>query len=149
MTKVSYNPFRPARVKTFDHFLDEIVGTTFSEIIGSTFVSATPSVNIVESDTDYSIEVAAPGLAKGDFDVVVEDEELIVTGKKEEVNAVDTEKGKYTRREFNYQSFSRRFHLSDDLDKESISAIYANGILTVKISKKEDSSAVNRTIEIG
>ena len=148
MTKVSYNPFSPGRVKTLDHFIDEIVGTTFSDIIGTTFVNATPSVNIIEDDQEYSIDIAAPGLAKEDFDVVIENDELIVSGKKEEVLSEDAEQGKYTRREFNYQSFKRRFHLSDDLDQESITALYSDGILKVKIAKLQEVSDGTRTIEI-
>ena len=148
MTKVSYNPFSPGRVKTLDHFIDEIVGTTFSDIIGTTFVNATPSVNIIEDDQEYSIDIAAPGLAKEDFDVVIENDELIVSGKKEEALSEDTEQGKYTRREFNYQSFKRRFHLSDDLDRESITALYSDGILKVKIAKLQEVSDGTRTIEI-
>jgi len=147
MNTISYNPFKPTRVKTFDHLLDELVSTPFSDFFGTRFVSGTPSVNIVESDEAYDIEVAAPGLSKDEFNITLENDELIITGKKE--NSVeDTSTGKFTRREFNYQSFERRFHLSEDLDRASISANYNSGILKIILAKSKETGPSSKTIEI-
>jgi len=147
MNSISYNPFRSGRVRSFDQLLDEIVATPLSDLFGTSFVSDSPSVNIVESEQDYLIHVAAPGLNKGDFDVLIEEDELIVSGKKEQVDE-NKEKGKYTRREFNYQTFKRRFHLSEDLNRESIAATYADGILTINIDKSQEPENKTQTIEI-
>ncbi|MDF1548233.1 MAG: Hsp20/alpha crystallin family protein, partial [Bacteroidales bacterium] len=46
--------------------------------------------------------------------------------------------GKYSRKEFSYQSFSRSFSLPDLVDEEHIKAKYENGILFVNIPKKEE-----------
>ena len=111
-------------------------------------LATSPAVNIAETADAYRIEVAAPGLDKGDFKVKVEGDLLSITAKrevKEEVN-----RGNYTRREFNYVSFQRNFHLPEQVDSNNIKANYENGILHVTLEKKQEAKPLPaRVIEIG
>ena len=61
-----------------------------------------PSVNIVEEEKDYKIEVAAPGMSKNDFDVHLNDDNELVVGmeKKTEKNGSESKDRKYLHREF-------------------------------------------------
>jgi HSP20 family protein len=96
-----------------------------------------PSVNIKESADGFEFEVAAPGLAKEDFQVVLKNNVLTISSeKKMESETKDGEQ--FTRQEFSYQSFSRSFTLPDSTDSEKIRAKYENGILRVNIPKKEE-----------
>ena len=99
-------------------------------------------------DKSFDIEVAAPGLAKADFDIQAENDLLKITAKKEQKEEVKD--GKYYRREFNYSSFSRSFQIPDSVDASSIEANYKNGVLTVTLPKREEVVAkeTTRTIEI-
>ena len=108
-----------------------------------------PAINVVESDKDYKVEVAAPGMKKEDFNIHVGDNnELVIT--MEQKNENKEEHKKYLRREFAYSKFQQSFILPDDVEKEKISASVTDGILTIDLPKHtpEEKAKVNRVIEI-
>ncbi|UOB17090.1 Hsp20/alpha crystallin family protein [Abyssalbus ytuae] len=95
-----------------------------------------PALNIRETDKEFHIELAAPGLSKNDFEVTIDDGYLNIYGKKSDKKE---EKDKnYTRREFNYSSFKRSLLLPENVKEEDISAHYENGILMLTLFKKEE-----------
>lgn len=95
-----------------------------------------PKVNIIEDGNGYTVEMAAPGLTKGDFNIQLENNILTISSEKQEdVNNGDNG---HTRREFSYQAFTRSFTIPESANGEKIGAKYANGILTVSIPKKEE-----------
>ncbi len=107
-----------------------------------------PPVNISETDSIYNIELASPGKSKEDFQIDLENGILkISTEKKEETNEENKE---YTRREFKHLSFTRSFTLPKEADENQVSAEYTNGILHLKIGKKEEvkQKKIVRKIEI-
>lgn len=98
--------------------------------------SQKPSVNILETDDSYLLEVAAPGYLKDEFKIEVDKNILTISATKEEAKE---ETGKYTRREFRNTSFSRSFTLPENkFDDTKIEASYEAGILQVNIFKKEE-----------
>lgn len=97
-----------------------------------------PSVNLSETDKEYQIDLAAPGMKKDDFKVEIEDKTLSIASEKEERFEEADEKEHYMRKEFNYSSFSRSFHLPDAAEKEKIDAVYRDGILHITIPKKNN-----------
>ena len=108
-----------------------------------------PAINVVESDKDYKVEVAAPGMKKEDFNIHLGDNnELIIT--MEQKNENKEEHKKYLRREFSYTKFEQSFVLPDNVDKEKIAANVNDGVLTVTLPKEtpEQKAKVNRSIEI-
>lgn len=108
-----------------------------------------PAINVVESDKDYKVEVAAPGMKKEDFNIHLGDNnELIIT--MEQKNENKEEHKKYLRREFAYSKFQQSFVLPDNVEKEKISASVNDGILTIELPKQapEEKAKVNRVIEI-
>ncbi|MEZ7885511.1 MAG: Hsp20/alpha crystallin family protein [Bacteroidales bacterium] len=107
-----------------------------------------PSVNIKEGPEGFEVEMAAPGMEKGDFKISVNQGILSISSEKKMEN--ETKEGEqFTRREFSYQSFCRSFSLPLSVDSEKIAAKYDNGILTVSIPKREEAKPKpERTIEI-
>ncbi|MES2140716.1 MAG: Hsp20/alpha crystallin family protein [Bacteroidota bacterium] len=99
------------------------------------FSSKVPSVNITETEKEYKIELAAPGLEKKDFKIEVENKVLIISSEKEEEKKEEDKN--YKRREFSYSSFSRSFQLPEDILSDKIDAKYENGILKLSVPKKE------------
>jgi HSP20 family protein len=147
MSLVRYNPFRDLKPVTVDSIFDDFFGRSVSDFIGTEFVSTTPSVNIIESDNNYTIEVAAPGLNKSDFNLSLDKDQLTISAMKE--NKEESKDGKWSRKEFSFKRFKRSFHISDDIDQDSISANYDNGILSVVLNKKEEAKPkAPTTIEI-
>lgn len=92
-----------------------------------------PAVNVKETDKDYELELAAPGLNKKDFRITADDGILTISSEKKEEKE-QKEKG-YTRKEFEYSSFSRSFTLPQDTNEEDIKASYQDGVLKVSIAK--------------
>jgi len=110
--------------------------------------STLPSMNVKETPEAFEIEMAAPGMEKDDFKIELDNGCLTISSEKKQENTTE-EKGKYTRREFSYQSFSRTLELPTSADNEKISAKYDKGILKVTISKKEEEKPKPvKTIEI-
>ncbi len=103
-------------------------------------------VNIIESKETFDIQVLAPGLKKEDFVLSVDNGLLTIsyTKTKEE----NTEGFTFVKKEFSIDSFKRTFTLTDKTDSEKIEASYTNGILEVKIAKKEQVKPEVKTIKI-
>ncbi|QUI92713.1 Hsp20/alpha crystallin family protein [Prevotella denticola] len=107
-----------------------------------------PAINVQESDKDYTVELAAPGLSKDDFDVNINsDGDLTI--KMEKKAEEKEEKGHYLRREFAYSKYEQTLILPDDVQKEGIAARVANGVLTVVLPKiKVQEQKVERQITV-
>lgn len=146
MKLAKFNSIHPADSLT--KWIDNVFNTTLADAIGTDFTITSPSVNISEHDTHYSLNVAAPGLTKQDFNISIEDEQLIISAEKK--SEKEETQGKYTRREFNYGSFKRSFHLDDTINREGISAAYEDGVLKLTLPKKDDAvkKSTSQIIEI-
>jgi HSP20 family protein len=105
-----------------------------------------PAVNITETDTEYILELAAPGMKKSDFHVNIDRNVLTVSSEKEEEKE---EKDKnYTRKEFSYSSFERSFTLPESIEQDKIDAKYTNGVLKLVLPKKEEVIPKTKEIKI-
>lgn len=130
----------------FSNIIDDVLNSSLSDIIGTDFVSDSPSVNITEKEVQHNIKVAAPGLDKSAFVIKLDKDQLIVSTNIEQNKQTESN---YLRREFSYSNFKRSFHLPETIDRENISATYINGILDITIAKKKfDNSPSGRTIDI-
>lgn len=146
MNLVKFNPFVPGR-SFFNDFSDAFFNTNIGNFIGSDFVLSNPSVNVIESDNQFKIEVAAPGLEKKDFNLSIEQNQLIIESSKKEEKEIREEK--FTRREFNYTAFKRSFSLPESVDSSKITATYENGVLNILLPKVKDAKTNGlRTIKV-
>jgi HSP20 family protein len=107
-----------------------------------------PAVNIKETSEQYIIEMAAAGMKKEDFNINLERNIIMISSEKKEVKTEENKEENYTRKEFNYSSFSRSFVLPEVANRESINATYENGVLKVVIPKKEEAKLLSKTIQI-
>ena len=82
-----------------------------------------PAVNIQENEDEFVMELAAPGKKKEDFNVELDNEVLTISSEEKEEHRSE-EKGKYTRREYSYNSFTRSFTLPDSANSDKIAANY-------------------------
>jgi HSP20 family protein len=95
-----------------------------------------PALNIKENDDNFEIELAAPGFAKKDFEITIEDGCLNIAAENE--HSKEEKDENYTRREFKYNSFTRSLQLPESVKQEEIKANYNDGILSFKVAKKEE-----------
>ncbi len=98
-----------------------------------------PSVNVKETGDEFVVEMAAPGMKKDDFDIQLDNNMLTIRSEMSSESNEQDEDGKYSRREFSYQSFQRSFNLNNQVvDDANIQATYEDGILRLNIPKREE-----------
>ena len=119
-----------------DFFNDDFLGVPVSRQF------ATPAVNIKETEKDYDIQIAAPGMTKDDFKLCInENNELVISleknESKENKNDKDEKNGTWLRREFSYASYSQSFVIPEDIEIEKITARMEHGVLNIVLPKKE------------
>lgn len=125
-------------VPTISNFFDDFfTRDLFNWPSSSATGTSIPKVNIYETDSEFHVEMAAPGMTKDDFKVELDNNMLTISSQKESENVEDDKKN-YQRREYSFQSFVRSFHLPDSAEAEKINAKYADGILNLVIPKKEE-----------
>ena len=139
MGLVRFNPNLANRV--FDEFFNNVPART-------NFSGTLPAVNVKETEDDYSIELAVPGLKKEDFKIEINEGVLTIAAERKAEN--EEKKDGYTRREFSFTNFTRRFTLPETADENNISASYTDGILALNLPKKEEAKPQPaRLIEVG
>ena len=130
------------------------IPTVFNDLFNTEFMpkmSATaPAINVKESDKAYTVELAAPGMKKEDFNVHINDEgNLIIKMEQKQEHKDEDKNTRYLRREFSYSKFEQTLILPDDVKKEDISAKVEHGVLTVELPKMvEEKVKVSRQIDI-
>lgn len=112
----------------------------FNDFFGNEWIAksnaSAPALNIVETEKEYIVEIAAPGVTKDDFCVTVDKhDQLIVTVENRNNNEERDKKGKFLRREFSYSQFQQTLILPENVNKEAIRATQDNGVLTITIPK--------------
>ena len=115
-----------------------------------------PAINVFETEKEYKIELAAPGMTKEDFNVHIdEDNNLVIsmekkTENKTEENNAEKKESRYLRREFSYSQFQQTMILPDDVDKDKISARMENGVLNIDLPKytEQEKEKAHKVIDI-
>ena len=92
--------------------------------------------NVKEVENGYQLELVAPGFAKEDIKIDLNQDFLTVSAEVKKEAEEKTEK--YVRREHQLQSFKRSFTLDKTIDTEAISAQFVNGVLTLNLPKKAE-----------
>ncbi len=144
MTLVKFNNGHKNHV--VNPFFNDVYSLLNDSVLSDRFAVRTPAVNIAETENDFEVELAVPGLKKEDFKINLEKNVLTVSAEKEaeEVN----ENKKFSKREYSYSSFTRSFTLPQSADQNKIEADYTDGILKLTIAKKEEAKVVTREITI-
>ena len=102
---------------------------------------STPRVDVTEEDDAYTLEMELPGRTEKDVNIELDHDNLTISSKvceekESKEDKKDKKKSKYILKERRYSEFSRRFALPSDVDEESISANFKNGILSINMKKK-------------
>jgi len=139
----------------FNNGQKNVVNPWFSDVFDSLindsrlndrFVNKVPAVNIAETENEFHIELAVPGLKKDDFKISLDKNVLSVSAEKKTEN-VDESK-KYSKREYSYNSFVRSFTLPETADAAKVEAEYTDGVLKLNVAKKEEAKVQSREIAV-
>jgi HSP20 family protein len=137
MTNVKFDsrPFEKSLNNLIDDLFSEMPVLFGHDFNNSIWKGQTP-VNVKETGTNFEMEIIAPGFAKEDFKITLENGLLTVSAeKKEDMNA---ENEKQIRREYSFKSFKRSFTIDDKIDATQIDASYINGVLRLNLPKKAE-----------
>jgi HSP20 family protein len=93
-----------------------------------------PVVDIFETEHEFYLLAQLPGVEKNNMKIKLEDGNLLIMGR---INYEETLNRNYTLKESETGNYFRKFKLSDSVDSEKINADYKNGLLTVKLPKKD------------
>ena len=93
-----------------------------------------PSADVLETSDAYLLMLDMPGAAKEGISVAMEGESLTVRGSTESLQDNDVE---IVFSEIRSAAYLREFTLGRDLDRENIEATYEDGVLTLRLPKKE------------
>src|SRR5277367_736840 len=142
MTLVKFNNGQKNAVNPwFSDVFDSLINDS---ILNDRFVTKTPAVNIAETENEFHIELAVPGLKKEDFKISVDKNILSVSAEKKAENVEEGKK--YSKREYSYNSFVRTFTLPESADQAKIDAQYNDGVLSLSVAKKEEAKVQTREI---
>ena len=93
-----------------------------------------PKVNVSETDTDYTVDIAVAGFGKDDVRLEMKDDVLFISAdKKEESESKDKN---YIRKEISSRSFHRIVKFPCNVNTDKAEADYKDGIISVKIAKE-------------
>ena len=118
----------------------EVLKDTFNNL-----ASHMPFANLAKKSNDtFVIEVDLPGVKKEDIDIKVEDDYLTVTAVRKFKN--ELKEDDYYLCESDFGLISRSFALSENIDRDSISAKFENGRLVITLDKIESKKAKSISI---
>lgn len=122
-----------------------LFNSLFNDLLGSTSGSlysnaSTPRVDITEENNAYILEMELPGRSENDVTIELDRDSLKIASKQKEKDANEKKEEKkapkYILKERRSYDFERRFTLPSDVDAESISANFKNGVLYITLGKK-------------
>ena len=94
---------------------------------GNMMRTSSPAINVKESDKEYTVEIAAPGMSKDDFKIRINEEnELVVTLEHKDEKKEEKKDEKYLRREFSYSHFEQTLLISASME---------HGVLNITLPK--------------
>lgn len=105
-----------------------------------------PAADFKETDKELVAEFDLPGVGKEDIKLQVTENEIEV--KAEKKHEVETKKEGLFHQERAYQGFYRKNSLPKKVKPEEVEAEFKNGVLTVKMPKKEIEQKKRKEIEV-
>lgn len=123
-------------IKKTQAWLPEILlNDWFNDSLYTQRTMVSPSLNILEKENGFRVELAAPGITKDDIKVDLNKENQLIISVEKKTESEDKQE-RYLRKEFGYTQFVKTLTLPDGIDKESITASYENGILSIEIPRR-------------
>jgi HSP20 family protein len=92
-----------------------------------------PPASVRESPEGYMLEFEMPGVKKDRLDISVENNELMIIGRR----SLPAVEGTLIHRESRPENFRRTFELDPSIDADKISAKVEQGLVTLTLPKAE------------
>ena len=118
-----------------DTAIFDLMNGNIPEMLQKSIVQTKPLSNIIKRENSFVIEMAVPGIGKDQININVDKDQLVVSA---EVEHKLKEGETYSKNEFNYNKFERKFDLGDMIDQKKIEAKFENGLLIITLHVKEE-----------
>ena len=130
----------------FDRLFDQLRTTGLFGPAPRVFESMwSPSIDFSENEKEYIVRLEAPGIPRDDLEVNVDGQTLTVSGHRDFAKEEKTEE--YFWREREAGKFMRTVQLPAAIDRANVSAVYQDGIMTIRLPKAEPSVATRVPIK--
>lgn len=123
---------------SFSNIWEDFFGRDITDFSSQRMSVSLPAVNIEEKPDKFLVCLAVPGMKREDFKIEVDHGILSISSEKEEKHEEKDQVGKFTRREFSYQTFKRSFTLPESVKAAEVTAKYEDGILAIHLPKREE-----------
>lgn len=145
ITKALPTPVTTVRDE-FDRLFDQFRSTGLFGPAPRVFESMwSPSMDFSENEKEYVVRLEAPGIPRDDLEVNVDGQTLTVSGHRDFQKEEKTEE--YFWREREAGKFMRTVQLPAAIDRANVSAVYQDGIMTIRLPKAEPSVATRVPIK--
>jgi HSP20 family protein len=113
---------------------------------GKTLSNWSPSVEIIESEKDYTIRADLPGMEAKDIEVEATSNSISIKGEYKNEKEEKTEHHYYSER--SYGSFYRAIPLDEDIKLDSLTSSMKNGVLEIKAIKVTESKPKVQKVKV-
>ncbi len=141
-----WDPFRELNLlqREMNRLFQDYSGRGEQDLTTSTFA---PPVDIYEDEHTIILKMEVPGIDQKDLDIRVENSTLTVRGERKFEK--DEKEENFRRIERRYGSFLRTFTLPTTVDTDSINADYDNGVLKIRLAKREEAKPKQIKVNVG
>jgi HSP20 family protein len=126
----------------FDSFIQDLGVATPAQLS-----NIVPKTNILENDTQFEIQMLAPGYSKDQILIKVEEGTLWVESKLEAIEEAAS-KPNFKRKEFVKTAFKKSFKLPEVVDVETVNGVLEHGILSITLPKKAQAAKFVKEISL-
>ena len=138
--RTDYSPLLRATIG-FDRMMDLLDSASRSD------VPSYPPYNIEKTgEEDYRISMAVAGFAEEELEVTVQENSLLIEGRKEKAEEEESEGSSFLHRGIATRSFQRRFQLADHI--KVVGASLENGLLHIDLAREIPEAKKPRSIAI-
>ena len=125
----------------------------FNDFFDTDFMPRTnataPAINVKETEHDYTVELAAAGMKKDDFNINIDaDGNRHIKMEKKSEKKEEEKKEHYLRREFSYSNYEQALTLPDDVEKDKIEAKVNDGVLHITLPRTQKAEKETKRIEV-
>jgi|GEM_PF-182346 len=114
--------------------------------LGAATMFGLPPTDLKENDKGYVLCTEVPGLTRGDIEIQIQGDTLMISGKKAEINEDLAANYRLSERRFGH--FDRSFPIPPDVTRERITAQVRDGVLNVNLPKSAGAETKRTRIEV-
>ena len=139
-------PFKKDSLNRKDDFLTPLLNNLFDNDFFNVMSNrGNFRADLKETNDSYLVVADLPGVKKGDIDIEFQNNNLVITAKRDE--SVEDSKESYVRRERHYGEFRRSFYI-ENVDEDKIKAKFEEGVLRIHLPKLTKDDENKRKIDI-